>query len=329
MGWLYTADDSGDTELVYRDDGGADTQLTRDGYGIPFLTDGALDISNIVVADAVWGVKTHSAVQLTGGPADSYLAPELVTSGDGGNLHVRGGQSVAGGGDGGDLELVGGAGAAGGYGGSLILKAGSGGSDFGDIFLGYDNGAQAARQIYSGHTSGDGLPWLHRGSLTLSKWLQLWVVSTPSAAANQGQLYCKYLSEALGSEAELHFQNTDYGEILVTEEGSVRGGLVPVTKITGGLYTTPYVNRRVPYDPSAGTVTLKPPASPTVGDRWGIKNVTTSATAVTIDGNGESIEDPVAGGAPAASFSLGIANVAVQWEFMNSASGNAWHVVVG
>ena len=48
------------------------------------------------------------------------------------------------------------------------------------------------------------------------------------------------------------------------------------------------------YDPSAsgGTHTIEAPASPSLGDRWAIKNVTVSPVSVAIDGNGTPIEDP-------------------------------------
>jgi hypothetical protein len=104
----------------------------------------------------------------------------------------------------------------------------------------------------------------------------------------------------------------------------VGNALKLVTKKSAN-YTAGY-NERVPYDPAAAQ-TLKPPASPSLGDKWAIKNVTTDTTAITVDGNGQNIEDLIAGGAPVASFTLGVANVAAEWVFMNSNSGNAWHVI--
>jgi len=95
----------------------------------------------------------------------------------------------------------------------------------------------------------------------------------------------------------------------------------PSAVITGAHTAGPF--ERVRFDPSGGTFTIMAPPSPTPGDRWGVKNVTADATAITIDGNGTSIEDSAAGFSVGASFSLGGAGVAVEWEFDTS----AWVVV--
>lgn len=48
--------------------------------------------------------------------------------------------------------------------------------------------------------------------------------------------------------------------------------------------------RLQPVDPSGGTFTLTLPEDPYEGMLFGIKNVTSSATNITVDGNGENIE---------------------------------------
>lgn len=55
---------------------------------------------------------------------------------------------------------------------------------------------------------------------------------------------------------------------------------------------TARVGELVLFDPSGGTFQIDAPTSPVAGDRWALKNVTPDATAVTIDGNGNSVEDP-------------------------------------
>jgi hypothetical protein len=69
------------------------------------------------------------------------------------------------------------------------------------------------------------------------------------------------------------------------------GGLTTVA-VKVANYTA-NADELVPYDPSGGTFTLKPPATPSLGDMWAIKNVTTDITSITFDGNGENLEDPL------------------------------------
>ena len=93
---------------------------------------------------------------------------------------------------------------------------------------------------------------------------------------------------------------------------------VPITVTTTGFPFT-----RILYDPTAGTFTLSAPASPNTGDRWAVKNVSSSAVAITISGNGTTIESPLVSFALAASFALGSDGVAVTWEF----DGTNWLVI--
>jgi hypothetical protein len=71
------------------------------------------------------------------------------------------------------------------------------------------------------------------------------------------------------------------------------GGFAATSVIAVGNTTVASGFRQF-YDPSGGTFTLKAPLAPVVGDVWAIKNVTTNATNVTVDGNGNNIVDPVA-----------------------------------
>jgi len=85
---------------------------------------------------------------------------------------------------------------------------------------------------------------------------------------------------------------------------------------------TAKIGYREAYDPSGGTFTINAPATPSSGDHFSVKNVTTNTTVITISGNGNNIEDPVAG-ALVASFTIGIGLVAVDFQFING----AWHVI--
>lgn len=93
---------------------------------------------------------------------------------------------------------------------------------------------------------------------------------------------------------------------------------IPIT----ALFTA-IVFQRVPYDPSGGTFTINAPAAPVQGDRWGVKNETANLTIVTINGNGNNIEDPTASFALAANFTLSGDGIAAEWEF----DGTNWVVV--
>jgi hypothetical protein len=77
------------------------------------------------------------------------------------------------------------------------------------------------------------------------------------------------------------------------------------------------------YDPTGGTFQLNASASPTMGDRWAVKNRSSSATAITIDGNGVDIEDPTSSFTLAANFSLSGDGISVEWEY----DGTQWVVV--
>ncbi len=79
------------------------------------------------------------------------------------------------------------------------------------------------------------------------------------------------------------------------------------------------VGQRIRYDASGGTFTINAPASPSAGERFSVKEYVGDATAVTIDGNSNSIEDPLTG-TFSASFTLGQAKVGVEWQY----DGTLW-----
>jgi len=81
--------------------------------------------------------------------------------------------------------------------------------------------------------------------------------------------------------------------------GGATPGVYPI--LTTTTLTTPAtlaIGDYQRYDPSGGTFQIDMPAGPTRGEMVGIKNVTSSATAITLDGNGNDVEDPT-------TFSLG------------------------
>ncbi len=86
---------------------------------------------------------------------------------------------------------------------------------------------------------------------------------------------------------------------------------------------TANLGERMLYDPSGGTFTLNAPASPVIGSRWAVKNRSTSIVAITIGGNGSSIEDPTSSFSLAASFSLSGDGISTEWEY----DGTQWQLI--
>ena len=86
---------------------------------------------------------------------------------------------------------------------------------------------------------------------------------------------------------------------------------------------TANLGERMLYDPSGGTFTLNAPASPAIGNRWAVKNRSSDITAITISGNGSSIEDPTSSFSLAASFSLSGDGISTEWEY----DGTQWQLI--
>lgn len=105
---------------------------------------------------------------------------------------------------------------------------------------------------------------------------------------------------------------------------SVLPGAAAVPSLTGlkvANYTAVALDLVI-YDPSGGTFTIDAPAAPATGTRWALKNVTTDVTGITVDGNGNNIENPSAG-AFVASYSLAGALVSVDYIY----DGTNWVVL--
>jgi hypothetical protein len=85
--------------------------------------------------------------------------------------------------------------------------------------------------------------------------------------------------------------------LYLTRDGIVSGGGGNPTQITWNVTTqtasfTAASNTKYKYDASTFSGTISMPASPANGDEVILKNVSSSASAVTISGNGNNIEDP-------------------------------------
>lgn len=93
------------------------------------------------------------------------------------------------------------------------------------------------------------------------------------------------------------------------------------TPITGTTTADP--GERMIYDAGSGPFQLNAPASPVMGTRWGIKNLSNSVTAITVSGNGSNIEDPLVSFVLAATFSLAGDGISVEWEY----DGTQWVVI--
>lgn len=86
--------------------------------------------------------------------------------------------------------------------------------------------------------------------------------------------------------------------------------------VVAGPYTA-VIFERVTYDPTGGIFTILAPAvpAPVAGDRFGVHNVTTDLTAITVSGNGNPVEDIGAPGTFPASFNLSAAGARGEWEW--------------
>jgi hypothetical protein len=105
---------------------------------------------------------------------------------------------------------------------------------------------------------------------------------------------------------------------------SVLPGTAAVPSLTG-IKVAPYTAvdlDLVIYDPSGGTFQIDAPAAPIAGVRWSLKNVTIDVTAITVDGNGNSIENPTSS-TLGASYSLAGALVSVDYIY----DGTNWVVL--
>ena len=80
----------------------------------------------------------------------------------------------------------------------------------------------------------------------------------------------------------------------------------------------------VRYDISGPTFILKMPSAPSTDDRVGIKNVTTDISAITLDGNGNNVEDPSSPGSVAASVSVAGAGISLIYQY--DGAGKWWIV---
>lgn len=78
----------------------------------------------------------------------------------------------------------------------------------------------------------------------------------------------------------------------------------------------------VQFDPSGGTFTITMPASPGINDTFGVKNVTTDATTITISGGAETLEGPGTQ-TPAASQVIGGDGIALNWIY----NGASWSLL--
>ncbi len=99
------------------------------------------------------------------------------------------------------------------------------------------------------------------------------------------------------------------------------GGLTP-TPTVFVIGTTANVGDRVRYDASAGPFIITAPAAPVTGDLFAIKNMVIDLTVITVGGNGNNIEDVVAGTFGANTPVTGVA-IAITFQF----DGTQWLIV--
>lgn len=104
----------------------------------------------------------------------------------------------------------------------------------------------------------------------------------------------------------------------LAEDGGVPGYAYPAV-VAGSDNVVAVPGQNVRYDASTFTGTLFAPANPTVGQRFAYKEMGGSETAVSVNGNGNNIEEPISGGFQA-SYTVGQAYIGVEFEF----DGTQW-----
>jgi hypothetical protein len=85
-------------------------------------------------------------------------------------------------------------------------------------------------------------------------------------------------------------------------------------------------------DPSGGAFPINTPLNPSNradGERFGLKNATTSTTAVTVAAGGDDIEDPSSPGTISTSVTFSGAGKCVVWELFDAATNPTWLIVGG
>jgi hypothetical protein len=215
-----------------------------------------------------------------------------IIAGNGGNFSGNAG---------GPVGIAAGTGGFLGVGGGITLTAGNGGSTStgnagGGVVLVAGNGAG------SGNNAG--------GSVTLR-------AGTPSGSGPAG-----VISVGQTNAGQVNIGRS--GIRVAFPTGTTVEGMARIKNGTAIVATdTADAGERMVFDPTGGTFTLNAPASPSIGDRWGVKNRSANTTAVTIAGNGSNIEDPTSSYAVAASFSLSGDGIAVEWEY----DGTQWLVI--
>jgi hypothetical protein len=136
--------------------------------------------------------------------------------------------------------------------------------------------------------------------------------------------------EDLDTTQELHIRITNQSAAAATFDVRARAqgeGLLATNTLSfTTVKTTNYTGNsweHIKYDPSGGTFTITFPPSPAIGDKIGTKNVTASAISITVNGNGNNLEGPLAPGTTAASVSVGGAGRSLIWQY----DGTVWWVV--
>ena len=99
------------------------------------------------------------------------------------------------------------------------------------------------------------------------------------------------LPEALTIERDAPLLATTTADGLSKKVIKASLGILTNTKVKVANHSALF-GELVLYDPSGGTFQIDAPGNPIEGQRWALKNVTTSVTAITIDGSGNNMEDP-------------------------------------
>lgn len=104
-------------------------------------------------------------------------------------------------------------------------------------------------------------------------------------------------------------------------QGDIRRNYFVTGTKTAGYVAAVYES--VQYDASGGAFEIDLPAEPLLGDVIRFKNVGTSTNVLTVDGNGNNVEDPSSLSSYSAKIPISVAGASVTFEF----TGSVWTVV--
>lgn len=148
---------------------------------------------------------------------------------------------------------------------------------------------------------------------------KLWKLT--GAATNAVNYFKLPIAAALGAPGSDFVAGQTVRFLFQVADGGGGGGSLAFTPTKTANYTAA-AGELVKFDPTSATFTLTFPAAPVANARVGFKNVSTSTRAITLDGNGNTVEDP-ASYAVAATVLVGGNGLDLTYQY----NGTSWLIV--